>query len=167
MGWHLLHFLPPRSLSEDMQLGRSPWPWEWEICGLSTSYLGRAQFLSASGFTVIFKCPPEAKSSYLPCSCCYFYLKCKQEAGCKCLTQSPSIPGFKKYEQEASCKCLAWSPSVSCLWRSRQKLEHEGGGQGWSSVSGSANISGGYWGLPMEVWSVYWKKKRHNLNVEN
>ena len=145
-----------------------PDPKDEEFVTSWSFYPCRAWFLSAPAVTVIFKCSQEARSSYLPCSCCYFYLKCNQEAGSKCLTQSPSIPGFKKCKQEASCKCLAWSPPVSYLWRSRQKLEHEGGGQGWSSVSGSAKSSGGYWGLPMEVWSVYWKKKkRHNLKAEN
>ena len=42
---------------------------------VSVSYVGRAQLLSAPAITVILKCPLEAKSSYLPCSCCYFYLE--------------------------------------------------------------------------------------------
>ena len=53
--------------------------------------VSRTRFLSAPAVTVTFKCPQEAHSSYLPCSCCYFIWKCEQEAGCKCLTWSPSM----------------------------------------------------------------------------
>ena len=63
---------------------------------------------------IILRCPHETKPGYLP----FLFTsisESKQEAGCKCLTRSPSIYCLKKCKQEACCKCLAWGPSISCL----------------------------------------------------
>ena len=45
MGWHSFPFWPSGTFSVHMYIGRAPWPWKWEICGLFISYLGRTQFL--------------------------------------------------------------------------------------------------------------------------
>ena len=52
MGWFPPFHWPLRSLSVHMLLGTSPWPQEWEICGL---YLGKAQVLLTSAIIFILE----------------------------------------------------------------------------------------------------------------
>ena len=46
--------------------------------------------------------------NYLPCACCYFYLKYRWVAPCKCLSQSPPISCLKmlgKSDPGSDCQC--------------------------------------------------------------
>ena len=44
--YHPLPFWPLRSFSVHVKLGRSPWPWEWGICGLLSLRCSGPSFLS-------------------------------------------------------------------------------------------------------------------------
>ena len=77
--------------------------WSWGLPDSEVRKYVTSWSLPQQGLTSLCPCrypclngPQKTDSSRLPCSCCYFYLKYKQVAG---------------------CKCLSWSPFISCLTR--------------------------------------------------